>query len=148
MGGHDRCCVAGCNNDKRHPEKIVRRGHVQGKLIFHAFPINRKRLRHWISQVSKGWRHFEWGIQSRICSNHFLDGKPTSENSFPTLFLCERDFDESSPCKRPKTERELLQPRCKTQPKQLSDVHPSTDQITQINLNIGLQHSKTLSATF
>lgn len=80
MGGHDRCCVAGCDNDKRHPTKLRKRSHVE-ELIFHAFPQDEKRKQHWISLVSKGLANFKWGKQVRICSNHFVDGRPTRDNS-------------------------------------------------------------------
>ena len=104
MGGHDRCCVARCDSDKRKPDKIVKRSHVQ-HLIFHAFPKDERRKQCWIAQVSKGLKNFRWGNQVRICSNHFIDGKPTSDNGYPTLFFCERDFDGRSPRKRTRVER-------------------------------------------
>ena len=42
MGGHDRCCVAGCDNDKRGPNETIQRGHVE-ELIFHRFPKDEKK---------------------------------------------------------------------------------------------------------
>ena len=30
---------------------------------------------------------YEPQISHRVCSLHFIDGKPTKENPFPTLFL-------------------------------------------------------------
>ena len=81
MGGHHRCCVDGCDrNDKRYPTKLCKRSHVKD------FPED-ERNQHLIWQVSKGLASFKCGKQMRICSNHFLEGKPTTENSFPTLFL-------------------------------------------------------------
>ena len=32
-----RCCVGGCNNDSRYPEKLVVKSHVT-QLKFHYFP--------------------------------------------------------------------------------------------------------------
>ena len=87
----------------RHPTKLCKRSHVK-ELIFHAFPKDEKRKQHWISQVSKGQANFKWGKQVRICSNHVVDGKPTTENSFPTLFLCERDLNYLSSKKRARVE--------------------------------------------
>ena len=44
MGKNDRCCVGSCNNDKRYPDKIVKRSHVE-ILRLHRFtedPAKRK----------------------------------------------------------------------------------------------------------
>ena len=73
MGGH-RCSVAGCDNDKRRPKEI--------------------------REIRKGLANFEWGQETRVCCNHFQEGKPTRENPYPTLFLCPRDFATPSPKKR------------------------------------------------
>ena len=89
MGGHDRCSLGGCNNDKRHPEKMIIPGHVS-KLVFHEFlpPTDPARRNAWIQKCSKGRDDFnpdsEWIY---ACSNHFFDGKPTRENPLPTLYL-------------------------------------------------------------
>ena len=107
MGGHDRCCVAGCDNDKRRPKEIIQRGHVQ-ELIFHRFPKDEKSRAVWISQVRKGLANFEWGQEMRVCSNHFQQGKPTCENPYPTLFLCPRDFATPSPKKRRSVSKEIF----------------------------------------
>ena len=48
MGGHDRCSVAGCDNDERRPKKNIQRGHVQ-ELVLHRFPKDEKMRAHWIS---------------------------------------------------------------------------------------------------
>ena len=37
--------------------------------------------------MSKGKKDFIVPKNFYVCSNHFLDGKPTKENPFPTLFL-------------------------------------------------------------
>ena len=65
MGGHDRCCVAGCDNDKRRPNETIQRGHVE-ELIFHRFPKDEKNRAIWISQVRKGLANFELGQETRI----------------------------------------------------------------------------------
>ena len=96
MGGHDHCSVAGCDNDKRRPTEMIQRGHVQ-ELIFHRVPKDEKSRAIWISQLRKGLANFEWGQETRVCSNHFQQGKPTCENPYPTLFLCPRDFTTPSP---------------------------------------------------
>ena len=39
---HYRCCVGGCDNDSRYPEKVLKRGHVPGDLTWHYFPKDLK----------------------------------------------------------------------------------------------------------
>ena len=107
MGGHGRCCAAGCNNDKRN-ENNIKRNHVE-KLVFHAFPKNEKKRDVWIAQLEKGLEKFSWSKHSRVCSNHFQDGKPTISNPYPTLFLCPRDFNDPSSKKRKKNEKKKQQ---------------------------------------
>ena len=84
MGGHDGCCAAGCNNDKRN-ESNIKRNHVE-KLVFHAFPKDERKRAEWIAQLEKGLDNFSLGKHCRVCSNHFQDGKPTMQNPYPTLF--------------------------------------------------------------
>ena len=139
MGGHDRCCVAGCDNDKRRPNETIQRGHVE-ELIFHRFPKDEKNRAVWISQVRKGLANFELGQETRICSNHFQDGKPARENPYPTLFLCPRDFATSSPKKRKSVRKELFATTTENpslNDKQLKQ-HMSAfqDQSTQVNLEL------------
>ena len=57
MGKHDRCSVGGCSNDKRYPDKYVKRGHVE-KLIFHRFPVDPVKKEKWVIAVQKGRKHF------------------------------------------------------------------------------------------
>lgn len=45
MGKHDRCCVGICNKDQRYPHLFVKRGHVEGNLIWHRFPRDPKKLK-------------------------------------------------------------------------------------------------------
>ena len=140
MGGHDRCCVAGCDNDKRYPAKIVKKSHAE-KLVFHAFPKDEEMKRVWIEQVSGGLNTFQWGKQVRICSNHFEDGKPTTRHNYPTKFLRKRDFGDRSPKKRAQpTRREFFVEPPNKGPK-LLDGSFLQDKVTEINLNIGLQFS-------
>ena len=48
-----RCCVGGCNNDSRYPEKLVVKSHVT-QLKFHYFPKNGAKRAKWVAQISKG----------------------------------------------------------------------------------------------
>ena len=54
----------------------------------------------WIQQVSKGRKDFFVPKNFYICSIHFLDGKPTKENPFPTLFLTLSTETMEAPTKR------------------------------------------------
>ena len=51
----------------------MKHSNVTGKLNFHKLPADPARRAAWICQV--------------LCSNHFIDGKPTKENPDPTLLL-------------------------------------------------------------
>ena len=89
MGGGDKCCVGGCNNDRRYPERYVIRSHVN-KLGFHKPSKSEDVIRSWCIQVQKGRKDFKIGKSREsviVCSNHFVDGKPTRNNPIPTLFL-------------------------------------------------------------
>ena len=61
------------DNDKRYMECFMKHSNVTGKLNFHKLPADPARRAAWICQV--------------LCSNHFIDGKPTKENPDPTLLL-------------------------------------------------------------
>ena len=87
MGFGDKCCVGGCDNDRRYPEKWVIQSHV-GRFSFHK-PKNQM-IEAWLRQVQKGRKDFAIGKSREsvvICSNHFHDGKPTKVYPLPTLFL-------------------------------------------------------------
>lgn len=105
MGKHDRCCVGGCNNDKRYPNKYVKRSHVQ-ELKFHRFTSVEDKRKIWIKNISKGLVNFNPGKETFICSNHFVDGQPTNENPHPTLFLTPSGYLlDKSPHKRASSEK-------------------------------------------
>ena len=99
MGKHDRCCVGGCNNDKRYSDQYVIRSHVTD-LKFHIIPSDLNKRQIWEKQIGKGRKGFQIGKYMHVCSNHFQDAKPTSVNPFPTLFLTKSDSKKKSPVKR------------------------------------------------
>eukprot|EP00794_Sanderia_malayensis_P000937 gene937-249_t len=43
----------------------------------------------WEKQVAKGRKEYKICKSSRVCSNHFVNGKPTFDEPNPTLFLTE-----------------------------------------------------------
>ena len=60
---------------------------ASGKLVFHQIPVNEERRKAWIHAVSKGREAFDPPKNFKVCSNHFIDGKPIQSNPDPTLFL-------------------------------------------------------------
>ena len=44
-----RCCVSGCNNDSRYPNRQVKRSHVKHDLKFHYFPKDPSKKIEWTS---------------------------------------------------------------------------------------------------
>ena len=102
----DRCCVGTCDNDTRYPEKQIIKYHVT-KLMFHRFPCNEQKRKTWISLVGKGRDSYVPTDGSRICSNHFPEGRPTIKHPNPTLWLTIQDNRQNkvitvrkSPCKK------------------------------------------------
>ncbi|XP_078679629.1 uncharacterized protein LOC144915282 [Branchiostoma floridae x Branchiostoma belcheri] len=82
MGGGDHCAVYGCNNDRRYPERYVLKPHVK-TLRFYGCP---KELRHkWKKLINR--ERFKVTSSTRVCSNHFKEGKKTVTNPLPTLYL-------------------------------------------------------------
>ena len=97
---HYRCCVGGCDNDSRYPEKVLKRGHVTGDLTWHYFPKDPKERALWVKNISKGLEDFVVSDYKVVCSNHFQFGKPTFSSHVPTLYLVASDTSKRSPRKR------------------------------------------------
>lgn len=100
--GNDRCCVGPCDNDRRYPDRQVKRKYVN-TLRWHRFPVDEKRKNAWEVLISKGRANFKAGKETKVCSNHFIDGEPTIENPDPTLFLTIQDYKDYE--KKPQTPR-------------------------------------------
>ena len=86
----DRCCVGICNNDRCYTDKLEIKSHVK-ILKWHRFPKYKAKCKWWQTLVSKGRENFVASDESRICSNHFVDGKPTEKRPNPTLLLTIQD---------------------------------------------------------
>ena len=102
MGGGDHCCVGPCDNDRRYPDKWVLHSHVH-KLQFHCLPKDPARRKQWVSRISDGRDGFkpsDTTSETKVCSNHFIDAKPTTANPNPTLFMA--PSDRGTPKKRRK----------------------------------------------
>ena len=96
---HARCVVGVCDDDKGYRERIVKHGNIKGEVIMHKLPIDEDKKK-WIQQKSKGRKDFIVPKNFYVCSNNFLDGKPTKENPFPTLFLTPSTETMETPTKR------------------------------------------------
>lgn len=99
---HYRCCVGGCNNDNRWPEKMIKRGHVKDDLKFHYITKDPVKRKIWETNIGKGRTDFKATDNQTVCSNHFEYGKPTFLSPNPTLFLVKSDQNKKSPRKRRK----------------------------------------------
>ena len=119
--GSKRCCVGGCDNDQRYPQKLIIKDHVQ-ELKWHRVPRpnskndeTEKKRNLWVKMISKGRKDFAPQNETFVCSNHFIDGKPTLNNPAPTLYLTVRENASSpqrerkAPAKRQKSS-EILMP--------------------------------------
>ena len=95
------CCVGGCDNDSRYPEKVIKRSHVT-ELQFHYFPRTRKRGSYGKKQVDKVLEGFVVTNNKVVCSNYFEFGKATYASTVPTLFMTMRKAEKPSPGKRRK----------------------------------------------
>ena len=103
-----RCCVGICDNDSPYKEKIIKHAHVD-ELRFHKFPTDPDKRQAWLAQIAKGRAHFNAGQYTFVCSNHFIDGKPTTANPHPPLFLTMSDKRKTPPTKRQKVNVSLCQ---------------------------------------
>eukprot|EP00794_Sanderia_malayensis_P008813 gene8813-9758_t len=111
----ESCSVAGCNNKSWLPlEKNEKRGHVElENLKFHNFPKDPAKFSIWEKQVAKGRKEYKICKSSRVCSNHFVNGKPTFDEPNPTLFLTEsfstkvKTHYNRSPKKRRRLEKKV-----------------------------------------
>ena len=88
------------------------RGHVKQLLEsgaldefkFRYFPkpnIKPEEFAMWEKQVGKGRKNFKGSAHQVVCSNYFVNGKPTYDHPYPTEFLTQSDIDfKKFPSKR------------------------------------------------
>ena len=126
MGFGDKCCVGGCNNDRRYPKEWVIHSHVE-KLSFHK--PKQSLIEAWPRQVQKGTKDFSIGKSREsvvACSNHFRDRKPSVSNPIPSLFLIPFEHSNS------KSPKSCNQVRFCLTPKQYGRYKPWKDLINII----------------
>jgi len=106
MPSHARCAVGFCDNDKRYPELVYVRSHVQ-KLTYHKLPDDPKLSDKWHKQAAKTqgdvFNPPPGASRTFVCSNHFPLGRRTLETLKLTFhrFLTVSDcLQKRSPKKR------------------------------------------------
>ena len=99
MGKNDRCCVGSCNNDKRYPNSLQKRSHVD-VLHWHRFTSDPVKHEQWIKLIGSDRVKFEPRKWVYVCCDHFVDGETTLANPNPTLYLRQTDRQKKSPSKR------------------------------------------------
>ncbi|CAB3991527.1 THAP domain-containing 11, partial [Paramuricea clavata] len=123
--------------------------HVE-ELKWHRFPTkDEDRKRKWASLVAKGRCEFVPTDNSRICSNHFSDGKPTNKNPNPILYLTLDDYRHpkklnlrESPSKKRKVSSCSPQPSCSTIDEQEECSENPIPAIDNVNIAIAMQFAQ------
>ena len=106
MPGHRNCCVVGCANSGARLEKwmaqvctnhecLLGQGRCDCPPPFTLFPFptekrdesGRLRWQRLINRKDAMGKNWKPSAHSRLCSMHFIDGKPTDEHPDPTLYL-------------------------------------------------------------
>lgn len=57
MGGGDRCSFGICDNDRRYPDKLVKRSHVSN-LQFHSLPKDPQLSKLWHDKIRQGRQNY------------------------------------------------------------------------------------------
>ena len=87
------CVAQGCTNDSRKKDNADKYPEMVYKdkiVVFHPLPSAKKnpKLRKiWLRQIRREGYEPDPGVYwHALCSRHFVDGEPTKNNPFPTLF--------------------------------------------------------------
>jgi hypothetical protein len=129
------CVVFGCSNSDytlerwRQLECDIHTGSKKGRdtcncpppFTLYPFPTERKasglRLQ-WIKLINRqdtSGKNWVPNYDSRVCSKHFVDGKPTAENPNPTLALgYDSTSSSSKPKRKPPAARSISTAACAT----------------------------------
>ena len=88
MGKNGEFCFGWCNNDKWYADRLVK----------HGFTANPVRCQEWIKVIGKGSAGLSIRKMDILCSNHLVDGEPTSLN--PSLYVNLINKQKKSPVKQ------------------------------------------------
>ena len=79
------CAAEGCTSDDRKRSKYP----YMQNVTFFPFPTakkNQKLRQKWLQLLRRDERFFEPNAKQRVCSLHFVEGKPTEKHPYPELF--------------------------------------------------------------
>ncbi|XP_077489092.1 uncharacterized protein LOC144099541 [Amblyomma americanum] len=89
------CAIVGCKNNQRKRKLVMdencaehlckRRVCMCGVYSLHRFPAAPEKCREW--EIALNRKNFKPSKLARVCSVHFIDGKPTALNPCPMLKL-------------------------------------------------------------
>lgn len=85
---HHHCCILGCRSDSRYSKRDDTVPNLNEALRFFCVPsLTSKRALHneWLKMI--GRPELIVSRNTRVCSLHFVDAKPSKENPLPTLHL-------------------------------------------------------------
>ncbi|KAL8613420.1 hypothetical protein ACOMHN_057140 [Nucella lapillus] len=81
-----KCAVVGCLNRSDNKDRWVVMPHVT-ELLFHSCP-DPEHVHIWTELITGGHRRpRELPAHTRVCSNHFPQGRPCSHSPFPAVYL-------------------------------------------------------------
>ena len=110
MGKSDHCAVWGCDNDRRYPEKYVVKEHIakfDGSLSMRFWSSKPQHFNTWSKMINREVvgegskkRLFRVTKYTKVCSNHFVFGRPTDDYPHPMLFLRGYDGPTNPPKRR------------------------------------------------
>ena len=91
MPSHDSCCAFGCTNRRNKPECRAR------GIRFFGFPKKADIRQEWVRRISReNLRPSDVTKNTKLCSEHFPDGKPTAAQPYPCYFS-HRNYSRHNP---------------------------------------------------
>ena len=97
------CVAVGCTSDSRKFRLLDKYPWMNG-VTFHKLPGSVAERRIWYSLLRRGGEHDQLSFEKlnryhRVCSRHFVDGRPSQDNPHPTLF----EYNSFKVTKSPRT---------------------------------------------
>ena len=138
------------NNDKRYPQDYVKHGNAKEDITMHALPKDGTVRKIWVQQILKGRKDLksEKDIPNNcfVCSNHFLDGRPTKSNPSPSLLTVSTNTAPAPKYRKSPPKQKALPHKTENAKKKLGffDGHFSTGQNEFIGAHNIESNSKTI----
>ena len=97
------CAAVGCTADSRKLKLLGKYPWMDG-VTFTKFPTSLSQRRIWYNLLRRGGPNDRMTVENigkwqRVCSQHFVDGRPTPQHPHPTLF----DYNNFKVSKTPRT---------------------------------------------